>query len=503
MKLRFVLSFLICCLVLSSTAQEIALFKGDSLDRYIGKALDEWKIPGAAVYIVKDGKVILQKGYGVSNWYTRTKVDEQTVFPIASISKTFTGTLFATLEAEGKISLNDLVKKWLPDFSMKEKIYEQQITLTDILSHRSGWKTFQGDFINTESSLTYPAMIEKFAQMPPAYPIRTKFGYSNFGFIIAGECVPNITQQSFNTYFKNRFLIPLGMNRTFVSEIEIKNERNKASGHTLINDSISVLPPDKVEPYSHGGIYASINDLGIWVNTLLNKGNWEGKNVIPENAINKMWLSNTIIGKSRVADREMYFKTYGLGWEILQYQNKEVIQHNGAYSGALTSLTLVPGLQLGIVILTNQDNHNFQETLKWQVIDACLQKNAPNYTITVIERQKQRKAENPNPIKEKKEDIENFGVSLDAIPGIYTCDYYGKATINKENGNYVLILEHHPALKGVLTPYKKNQLTCQYNHPMFGKVQFLFKVEKNKVKGFTLFVDGFIEADGYEFKKVK
>lgn len=503
MKLESVLSFLIFFLASTINAQEISLFKGDSLDRYIGKALDEWKIPGAAVYVVKDGKVILQKGYGVRNWDTHSKVDEQTIFPIASISKTFTGTLFATLEAEGKVSLNDLVKKWLPDFSMKDKLYEQQITLTDILSHRSGWKTFQGDFINTESSLNYPTMIQKFTQMPPAYPIRTRFGYSNFGFIIAGECVKSITKQNFNTYLKNRFLIPLGMNRTLVYEAEIKNEQNMAFGHTLINDSITVLPPDKVEPYSHGGIFASITDLGVWVNTLLNKGNWEGKNVIPENAINKMWLSNTIIGKSRAADREMYFKTYGLGWEILQYQNREVIQHNGAYSGALTSLTLVPSLQLGIVILTNQDNHILQETLKWQVIDAVLQKNAPNYTLTAIERRKQRKIENINFNKEQKEEIEKFAVDLDAILGTYLCDYYGKATIKKENSNYILILEHHPKLIGVLTPYKKDQLTCQYNHPMFGKVQFPFKVENNKVKGFTLFVDSFVEADGYEFRKTK
>ncbi|GAB4119117.1 MAG: hypothetical protein Fur004_27800 [Thermoflexibacter sp.] len=399
--------------------------------------------------------------------------------------------------------MNDLVKKWLPDFSMKDKLYEQQITLTDILSHRSGWKTFQGDFINTESSLDYPTMIQKFAQMPPAYPIRTRFGYSNFGFIIAGECVKNITKQDFNSYLKNHFLTPLGMHRTFVSEIEIQNEKNIAFGHTLINDSITVLPPNKVEPYSHGGIFASITDLGIWVNTLLNKGNWEGKNVIPENAINKIWLSNTIMGKSRAADREMYFKTYGLGWEILQYQNREVIQHNGAYSGALTSLTLVPSLQLGIVILTNQDNHNLQETLKWQVIDAYLQKKAPNYTLTAIERQKQRKTEYLNSNKEHKEEIEKFAVDLDTILGNYLCDYYGKATIKKENENYVLILEHHPQLIGVLTLYKKDQLTCRYNHPMFGKVQFPFKIENNRVKGFTLFVDSFVEADGYEFRKTK
>lgn len=484
-------------------AQDLSLFAQDSLDRYIGQALEEWRIPGAAVYIEKDGEILLQKGYGVSNWNTRNRVDEQTVFPIASVSKTFTGTLLATLEAEGKVSLDDLVKKWLPNFSMKDKMYEEQITLADILSHRSGWKTFQGDLLNTESSMDYPAMIQKFSRQTPAYPFRTRFGYSNFGFMIAGECVKNIAQQDFNTCLQNRLLTPLGMKRTLVFEDEIKNEKNITAAHTLVNDTITVLTRDKVEPYSHGGIYASIQDLGIWVNTLLNKGNLKEKSIIPESAIAKMWQSHTIIGKSRAADRQMYFKTYGLGWEIIQYQQAEVMQHNGAYAGALTSLALVPDINLGIVILTNQDNHLLHETLKWQIIDAFLQKKAPNYTLSIIERQKKRKAESTHRPQENNAKTENFATSLEAITGTYLCEYYGKAYIQKNNGEYILTLEHHPQLQGILSPSQKSQLNCTYNHPMFGSVQFPFVVEKNKVKSFTLFVDSFVEADGYEFKKVK
>ncbi|WP_400194295.1 serine hydrolase domain-containing protein [Hymenobacter sp. B81] len=477
-------------------------FVADSLDRYMQQALDKWQIPGAAVCIVKDGIVLAQKGYGVSNWSTKTKVDEKTVFPLASISKTFTGTLFATLEAEGKISINDPVKKWLPEFSMHDKLYEQQVTLADVLSHRSGWKTFQGDLLNTESNLTYPEMIRLFGKQTPAYPIRTRFGYSNFGFMIAGESVKNITGQSWNAYLQNRLLCPLGMSRTLVFEEGIKKETNKAVGHTLVNKALTVLPPDKIEPYSHGGMYASIQDLGTWMKVLLNKGYLNDKSVIPENAVTKMWLSNTIIGKSRAADREMYFKTYGLGWEIMQYQNVEVMQHNGAYSGALTSLALVPGLKLGIAVLTNGDNHLLHETLKWQVIDAFMHRKAPNYTLATIERQNQRKTENDKQ-KENQTAAENFTVSFDALVGTYVCDYYGKAFISKEKSEYVLTLEHHPSLKGVLSPHQKEKLTCTYNHPMFGKVQFPFVIEKNGVKSFTLFVDGFVEADGYEFKKAR
>jgi hypothetical protein len=291
------------------------------------------------------------------------------------------------------------------------------------------------------------------------------------------------------------------MNRTFTFKNEIDSELNIASGHTLENDKVKVMPQDKIEPFSHGGIFSSIEDMGIWVSTLLNKGNHDGKNIIPESAINKMWLSQTIIGKARAADRELYFKTYGLGWEIIQYQNLEIMQHLGAYSGALTSLTIVPGLNLGIVVLTNQDTHALQETLKWQVIDACLNKQAPNYTLAAIDRQKKRNMESQNQTKSSGVAVENFSIPLDAIIGTYNCEYYGKCYIKMENGEYVLTFEHHPNLKGTFSCFNKSQLTCSYNHPMFGQRQFPFSVENGKVKSFTLFMDDFVEADGYEFVK--
>ena len=285
-KLKIFVLVAFCFLITNkSLAQGISIFENDSIDKYIQQAIENWQIPGVAICIVKDGKILLQKVYGVRDWKTKSIADEQTIFPIASVTKTFTGTLFASMEADGKISLNDLVKKWLPQFTMKDKLYEQQITLTDVLSHRSGWKTFQGDFINSETNLDYSSMINLFSKQTPAYPIRTRFGYSNFGFMIAGECVKNITGLNWNEYLYNRFLIPLGMKRTIVFEKDIIDDTNKVSCHTLNNDSLIVLAPHKVEPYSHGGIYASIEDLGIWMKVLLNKGNIGNKNIIPESAI--------------------------------------------------------------------------------------------------------------------------------------------------------------------------------------------------------------------------
>ena len=516
--IRF-LTFLILLISVDTNAQEskFSIFSKDSIDNYIIKAMREWGIPGISVVIIKDGEIFLEKGYGITSINSKKSVTSNTIFPIASVTKSFTGTIMATLEADGKISMDDLVTRWLPWFSMKDELYSCQLTLTDILSHRSGWKTFQGDLLNTESSMDFRTMVEKFSAQRPAYPIRTKFGYSNFGFMIAGLCIQNITGKSWNEYLKERILTPLGMKRTLADETDIKAANNVVTGHTNIRgnsgDSLIALNKEKIEPFSHGGIYSTSHDLGIWIRTLLNGGVNEGDEIIPKKAIDKAWSSHTIVGKSRAADREFYLKTYGLGWEIIEYNGFEILQHGGAYAGGLSMLAMIPSKKFGIAILTNHDDHLLQETLKWQMIDAIIGREAPDYTAMTIKRQRERRI--GTSIEEKKEtgidkpSKKQFITNISDILGTYKCDYYGDAYIDRVNNKIILTLQYHPTIKGEITVADSTNLICNYNHPMFGQVTlpFEFKRERDKsgkesvkVLGFKLFVDPFIESDGYSFK---
>ena len=478
--------------------------KTDSLDAYICRAINVWQIPGVAVCVIKDGQVIHQKGYGVRRFGTTDSVNEHTVFPIASITKTFIGTALATLESEKKVQLDQPLKQVVASFSMKNKLYEEQISLADVLSHRSGWKTFQGDLLNTESSLRQDVMLQKFGLIEPVYPLRTRFGYSNFGYMLAGEAINAVSGQNWGVFLQKRFFEQLGMNRTFTTAESIQRATNISTPHSLVADKIEPLLHDEINPQAYGGVYSSVHDLGIWLRTLLEKGNFEEKNVIPESAIQKMWMSHTIIGKDFAADRNRYFKTYGLGWEIMQYQNQEVIQHGGAYAGTLTSVAMIPSLRLGIVILTNQDGHLLQEALKWQLIDAFLGKSAPDYIQTIVERRQKRKLEQTTQKSdtEKKDFNTGFSLPMHQLIGSYESEVYGKATIERRKNDYILRLEHHPKLEGVLTAVGTSQLTCSYNHPMFGKTVLPIEISGGQVKGFTLFVDAFVEADGYAFRKL-
>ena len=499
------LTIILCCLIQIASQAQSPKFVTDSLDVYVREAMDVWQIPGVAVCIVKDGQIVFEKGYGVQRLGQPGVVDEHTVFPIASVTKTFIGTALATLEAEGKIQLDQPLIQTLPSFRMKNKLYEAQISITDVLSHRSGWKTFQGDLLNTESTLSKEAMLQKFGLLEPVYPIRTRFGYSNFGFMLAGEAIEPISGEYWATYLQNRFFKPLSMSRTLSTVEAIQNATNISTPHTLVNGKVKPLLHDEINPQAFGGVYSSAHDLGVWLSVLLEKGIFDKQEIIPASAIEKMWYSRTIIGKQFAADRNRYLKTYGLGWEIIQYQNSEVVQHGGAYSGTLTMVGLIPSLRLGLVVLTNQDGHILQEALKWQIFDAYLGKSAPNYVQASVERRRKQLAElsAKQSVSDIKIPASLLSVPMSALVGTYESEVYGKATIQQKEDSFILQLEHHPKIVATLTSAGATDLTCTYNHSMFGETILPIEIEKGEIIGFTLFVDAFVEADGYQFKKLR
>ncbi|MGN6166124.1 MAG: serine hydrolase domain-containing protein, partial [Flavisolibacter sp.] len=215
-KLKFVLFTALLVFVQIAYAQELPSFVKDSLDGYVQKALADWKVPGAAVCIVKDGKVVVMKGYGVKEIGTNDKVDENTLFMIGSNTKAFTATALAMLDADKKLSLDDKVQKWLPDFKLYDPWVAKEATVRDLLCHRLGFETFQGDFMYFDSDLSLAEVREKFAELKPMYGFRSRWGYTNAAFMTAGEIIPKATNKTWAQFVKDSLFIPLQMNRSLV-----------------------------------------------------------------------------------------------------------------------------------------------------------------------------------------------------------------------------------------------------------------------------------------------
>jgi CubicO group peptidase (beta-lactamase class C family) len=482
-------------------------FVKDSIDQYVEKALADWKIPGVSIAIVKDGKTVIIKGYGVKEWGGNDKVDENTLFMIGSNTKAFTATAMAMLHAEKKLSLDDKVQKWLPAFKMYDPWVAKEANLRDLLCHRLGFETFQGDFMYFDSDLTKEEVIEKFGKVKPLYSFRSKWGYTNAAFAVAGEVIQKASGKTWAEFLKEKIFSPLGMSHTLALSKEISSSPNKSAAHTLVDGEIKKIPYGNIDNIAPAGsISSSAADMVKWVKAQLNNGRLDGAQVIPAVAQEQTWSPHSILGNGGTMYNKGHFALYGLGWFLEEYSGRKIVSHTGGVNGFVTSVTLVPEEKLGIVVLTNTDQNNFYEALKWEIMDAYLGNVYRNYSKAYLGFQLMGKKQDDDWLKKKKDTIAgnpSTALPLSAYAGEYTHAVYGKMNIKPENGKLIIRFEHHKGRYGTLEALGGNRFLCTYSDPLYGIKVLPFTVENGKVKSVTVTVADFVEFTPYEFVKQK
>ncbi len=506
-------SIIAAFIFINISAQTIPTFITDSLDTYINRGLQQWQIPGAAVLVVKDGQIVVAKGYGVKELGTNDKVDANTLFMIGSNTKAFTGTALALLEQDGKLNLEDKVVKYLPDFKMKDEWVTQHLNLLDIVSHRMGLETFQGDFMYWTSDLIADEVIQKFGMLTPKYDFRTKYGYTNAGYAIAGKVIEKVSGLTWADFLKEKIFKPLEMDRTVPLSVDFMKAENIARPHTFVDGKMSVIPIQNIDNLAPcGSIGSSINDLSHWLIAQLDSGRYNGKVALPFEVIQRTRKPETIQGRVRHPFNKGHFNLYGLGWGLMDYEGTEIVSHTGGVNGFVTSVTLLPEINLGIVVLTNTDQNSFFQSLKWEIIDAYLNHPYRDYDNFIFERSKKQREILDKTISSWKDSVSmnlKPELSLIEFEGKYLHDVYGFAElkITTDNSNLEtepkleLTLEHHSKLKGKLEYIGNNRFLCTYSDPLYGIKVFPFQIEEGKVKSFDLYVDDFIDYEAYNFVK--
>lgn len=510
MKSTLAICFFNFVFLLSLFAQPAALpaFLKDSLDAYVERALKDWDIPGVAVGVVKDGQLIVAKGYGVRELGKPEKVDANTLFMIGSNTKAFTGTALALLEHEGKCHIEDPAGKWLPAFSMKDGWVENHVTLADLVSHRMGMETFQGDFMYWTSDLTQEQVMEKFGKMTPVYGFRSQWGYTNAGFLAAGMCIEKISGRRWEDYLRERIFQPLGMTRTLALSTEILVATNAARAHSLDGWKPVLIPYGNIDNLAPAGsISSSINDMSRWVIAHLENGKLGGKEVLPSAAINRTREPLSIEGRRRTTSTGIrrHYALYGMGWELSDYECRELVSHTGGVNGFVTAVTLVPEERLGIIVLTNTDANGFYSALNREILDACLGLSYKNYSKLFLQDAMANKKQEEELLKQMKDTIASHpktAVSLDAYCGRYQNDAYGWLEMQKDGSNLKVIFQNHSKLIGKLEPLGGNRFLLSFNDILFGVKPVRFTVSEEKVKTFTLQVADFVEFTPYEFVKM-
>jgi CubicO group peptidase (beta-lactamase class C family) len=480
-------------------------FVKDSLDAYVQKALTDWQIPGVAVCIVKDGKIEWMKGYGMAEWGTNKQVDSNTLFGIGSNTKAFTGTLAALLDAEKVLSLDDKVQKWLPGFRLYDPWVAKEATLRDMLCHRLGFETFQGDFMYFDSDLTKAEVLQKFAQVKPLYGFRGRWGYTNAAFVTAGEVMAKATGKSWSQLLQERIFTPLGMSRTTSTDDALKTATNLAAPHTVVDGALRKIAYGRLNSMGPAGIiYSSVGDMSKWVRVLLADGKWQDKTIIPASAINQTRTPQSVVGNGGHPFNKVHFSLYGLGWFLEDYSGRKVVAHTGGVNGFVTSVALVPEEGLGIVVLTNTDSNNFFDMLRYEIMDAYLKLPYRNYSSMALEQAAASTKHQQEWLQKKRDTVAMKPVTtvpLTALAGRYQHPVYGWMQVTLKDGKATASFQHHKGRFATVEPLGGNRYLAQFNEALFGNKVWPFTISNGKVKSVTVTVADFVEFTPYEFVK--
>ena len=459
-----------------------------ALDKYIEKAVADFGIPGLAVGIIKNGEIVLLKGYGYRNTETKKKVDENTVFGIASCSKAFTAATIAILVDEGKLNWDDKVIDHYPSFQMYDPYITRELTIRDLLCHRSGLQTFDGDLLWYGTDLSREEVIRQIRFRKNEYSLRAKFGYSNVMFIAATEVVKAVTGHSWDAFVNQKIFQPLGMTSTNTSNATFDKGMDVAYPH--IDGK-----PEAFINYDNSAGAAAINtsaaDLLKWVQLMLDKGALNDTSVFSKKQYYTLVAQQTVL-PAGAAEKVggTHFSGYGLGWFLKDYQGMKIIQHGGGLPGFHSKVVFVPEDSLGYVILANQISGGVG-ALDHKILDFFLTDSDKDWARLYLDYEKKqevKKGENAKAKEEARVKNTSPSLSLENYTGLYEDKMYGQAKVEMRDGQlFVTLLPTKKLFYSTMEHWQYDTFRIQFNDPYLpeGFVTFSFDSEAN-VMGFKI-----------------
>jgi CubicO group peptidase (beta-lactamase class C family) len=482
------------CVAPCAFAQEAPL---QGFDEYVNKALKDWEVPGVGIAIVKGDKVVLAKGYGVRKLGDPTPVDERTIFAIGSSSKAFTAAALAMLVDEGKIKWDDPVTKHLPGFELYDAYASKEMTVRDLLCHRSGLD--RGDLMWYGSEFSRDEIIRRARHLKPSWSFRSQFGYQNIMYLTAGQIIPAVTGKSWDDFIKDRFFKPLGMSASSTSVNDLKSSGNLATPHGKIDEKVVAIPWRNIDNIAPAGsINSNVAEMTAWVRLQLADGEFAGKRLLSSGAIKEMQKSHTIVPYDppwSLLFPEAHFVTYGLGWLLSDYRGRKVVEHGGNIDGMSALVAFVPEEKLGLVVLTNMNGSELRTALKLRIIDAFMGGEAKDWSASHLKTMKSFEAQGK--AAEKKRNDERVkdtkpSLALDKYAGTYQDEMYGDVKVEQDESGKLLV-RYGAAFMGDLEHWHYDTFQAVWRDRGLGKSLITFtlnaqgKVEAVKIQNMADF----------------
>ncbi|KYL30578.1 serine hydrolase [Pseudoalteromonas agarivorans] len=466
-------------LLASATFNSWAQINTTDLEEVINTSMARFDVPGMAVAVVQDDKVVFAKGFGTSNLNTNAKVNKDTLFGIASNTKAFTSAALAKLVDEGKLSWDDRVIDHLPEFRLYDSYVTREMRVHDLLSHRSGLGLGQGDLMiwpSTDKSIE--AILAGLQYLKPASSFRSQYAYNNLMFVTAGEVVARVSGMSWNDYIEKNILQPLHMDNSRAGFSRIpKSNKNWAIGHIPMDGKLNPFFVNYLEDFrGAGAIASSVNDMSQWLLTQLAGGKMpSGEQLFSEKQQAQMWHPHitSMASKSAYEAYHQQFRGYGLGWSIEDYQGFKKLGHGGGILGMVSQVTLLPEKKLGIVILSNQQAFSALSAVTHEVLEDALELEDKDWVEELAKKHfasKQKAYANakPDTPADYQPQLPNINYT-----GTLHDDWYGDVIIEQLDGKLRIDFTHTKRLKGTLEHYTGNTFIVKWDEKLLEADAFI------------------------------
>ncbi len=445
-----------------------------NLDAVIERVRKDFDVPGVAVAIVRNGEVIHSKGYGVRKVGEAAPVTSNTLFGIASNTKAMTAAALAILVDEGKLRWDDPVVKYMPSFQMYDPYVTREMTVRDLLVHRSGLGLGAGDLMFFPSSnLSREEILKRLRFVKPATSFRSRYAYDNILYLVAGQLIPAVTGKTWDDFVRERIFLPLGMTSTRTGANVMRADDELAAPHAPIDGGkLRPVPATVIDNNGPAAsVQSSVSDLSRWVMMQLNQGELQGKRIFSAKQSTEMWTPQTIIPgpapkNAVLASVRPNFVSYGLGWMLADYRGQKLVWHTGGLSGMVSRVTLLPHLKLGIIVLTNQEAGGAFTAITNTVLDHYLDAKPVDWVQAYSDVRKKTVADASATVtkhQSKRNLNSRPALALNEYAGRYRDAWYGDVLIEEQNGKLRIRFTHSPLLVGTVEHYQYDTFIARWD----------------------------------------
>ena len=345
-------------------------------DAYVDQAVADWETPGLSVAVVQDGEVVFARGYGVRELVSADEegkaVDADTLFAVGSTTKAMVAAALGALVDDGKLGWDDKVIQHLPELRLSDPWVTGEITLRDLLAHRTG--VANADYLWYEQDRSTTEILKCMARVRQGASIRSSFLYQNLGYAAAGEVMRRVSGKTWDAFLAERFFAPLGMTRTILGP-PADDHPNVARPHDRVDGVVTEIENAAVGGVgAAGAIWSSASDMAKWIRFLLAGGvTGDGERLLSEETIRELFTPQTVIRRTNFYPTAMLTKphwiTYGLGWFQTDYDGRAVDFHTGSIDGMVAIAGMIHDENLGVVVLGNLDHAELRHALMYRVLD--------------------------------------------------------------------------------------------------------------------------------------